>query len=143
MKTGQFIFSKKSLSQLDTIHEQLRRVIHVALGFGIIDFTVLEGARTDERQEELFLDGKTKLHAGQSKHNVGPISGRTTAEAVDLVPVNPVDWGDRERFAVLAGVMFCAAKIVGVELRWGGDWDGDTQTRDETFRDMGHFELVL
>jgi peptidoglycan L-alanyl-D-glutamate endopeptidase CwlK len=28
-------------------------------------------------------------------------------------------------------------------MRWGGDWDGDGDTKDERFFDGPHFELVL
>ena len=27
-------------------------------------------------------------------------------------------------------------------VRWGGDWDGDGDWRDERFLDMPHYELV-
>jgi len=28
------------------------------------------------------------------------------------------------------------------DLRWGGDWDRDTQVDDNNFDDLVHFELV-
>jgi len=31
---------------------------------------------------------------------------------------------------------------MGVDLRWGGDWDGDTEVRDNGFDDLVHFEIV-
>jgi peptidoglycan L-alanyl-D-glutamate endopeptidase CwlK len=27
-------------------------------------------------------------------------------------------------------------------IRWGGDWDGDQDFRDQTFDDLAHFELI-
>lgn len=143
MKFQKFLFGTQSKEQLATCDEKLVRVATRALEMGIIDFRVLQGARTDNQQDRLFFEGKTKVRAGQSKHNVGLKSGREVSHAIDVVPVTPVQWEDLERFAVLAGVFFASAKLEGVELRWGGDWDGDTQTKDETFRDSGHFELMV
>lgn len=139
-----FSFSTHSRQQLDTVDSRLVRVVERALSFNVIDFKVVEGARTDEQQREYVRQGVSKVQPGpNAKHTVGPASGRTKAHAVDLLPVNPADWEDRERFAVLAGLMFAAAALEGVKIRWGGDWDGDMQTRDEKFRDSPHFELAL
>jgi len=30
---------------------------------------------------------------------------------------------------------------MGLKIRWGGDWDMDTQTKDNKFDDLVHFEL--
>jgi len=30
---------------------------------------------------------------------------------------------------------------MGMKIRWGGDWDMDTQTKDNKFDDLVHFEL--
>lgn len=65
---------------------------------------------------------------------------------MDVAPY-PVSWAETpanmERFAYLAGVVMTTAARLGVKLRWGGDWDQDGDTRDETFRDRPHFELVI
>jgi hypothetical protein len=29
-----------------------------------------------------------------------------------------------------------------LKLRWGGDWDMDTEVKDNKFDDLVHFELV-
>jgi hypothetical protein len=34
------------------------------------------------------------------------------------------------------------AAQMDVKLRWGGDWDQDTQVKDNNFDDLWHFELV-
>jgi peptidoglycan L-alanyl-D-glutamate endopeptidase CwlK len=31
----------------------------------------------------------------------------------------------------------------GVNVRWGGDWDGDRDIDDQTFDDLPHFEFRL
>ena len=30
---------------------------------------------------------------------------------------------------------------MGIDLIWGGDWDGDTDLKDNAFDDLVHFEL--
>jgi peptidoglycan L-alanyl-D-glutamate endopeptidase CwlK len=39
--------------------------------------------------------------------------------------------------------MLQTAKLKGILLRWGGDWNMDGRTTDNKFDDLGHFELVL
>ena len=34
------------------------------------------------------------------------------------------------------------AKSMGIDIRWGGDWDRDTEVRDNKFDDLVHFEIV-
>jgi hypothetical protein len=29
-----------------------------------------------------------------------------------------------------------------VRVRWGGDWDGDFETKDNKFDDLVHFEIL-
>jgi peptidoglycan L-alanyl-D-glutamate endopeptidase CwlK len=69
-----------------------------------------------------------------SKHNSKP------SLAVDIAPY-PIDWADDERFYFLAGIIKAASHQVGVKVRWGGDWDSDDDFHDQTFMDLGHFEI--
>ena len=125
-------FGQKSREKLDTCHDSLVAVCELVIE--TYDFTVLEGHRSGNRQEELFRAGKSKLRAGQSKHNHDP------SLAVDVAPY-PIDWNDPKRFYLLAGMMFQAAADLNIRLRWGGDWDGDWQHTDQSFHDLPHFEL--
>ena len=52
-----------------------------------------------------------------------------------------IPWDDTHLFALVAGCYFAAATELGVRLRWGGDWDMDGLTTDQTFMDWGHLEL--
>lgn len=99
------------------------------------DCTVLEGFRTKEDQEAAFKAGTTKLHWPEGNHNKKP------SMAVDVCPY-PVVWKDVKRFAFFAGFVQRVAQEQGVKLRWGGDWNGDTQTLDQSFNDLPHFEIV-
>ncbi len=122
-----------SLENLSLVDIRLQDVVSEAIK--TMDFSVLEGHRGYERQEEMYRTGLSTVKWPNSKHNALP------SLAVDLAPY-PIDWNDTERFVLLAGVMFTIAKQKGVELRWGGDWDQDGSMMDETFRDYVHFELV-
>jgi peptidoglycan L-alanyl-D-glutamate endopeptidase CwlK len=125
-------FSSSSQKALETAHPLLQEILQEAIKH--IDFSVLEGWRSAERQDALWEQGLSKKKAGESRHNSWP------AEAVDIAPY-PIDWKDTERFVFLAGVVWLIGKQHGVEIRWGGDWDSDKMMKDENFRDYSHFEL--
>lgn len=124
-------FSARSRSALDSCHDSLRLVASTAIRE--IDFTILEGHRSDERQLELFNKGLSKAGPGESRHNSTP------SEAFDFAPY-PIDWNDTDRFIYFAGRMIELAHRIGIKLRWGGDWNGDTRLT-ERFKDLGHIEL--
>jgi len=126
-------FSQSSRNRLDTAHPYLQLVCNEVIK--IFDFTVLEGHRGKKEQNDYYKRGLSKLQYPGSKHNKKP------AEAVDIAPY-PVDWADIERFYYLAGHMKGVAHKIGVGLRWGGDWDTDTEVDDEEFKDLIHFELA-
>ncbi len=127
-------FGQRSKEVLATVHPDLVKVCYAVIRH--YDFSCLEGHRSNERQDELFRQGKSKLRGGQSKHNQSP------SIAIDIAPY-PIDWENTKRFYLLAGMMFQAADELGIKLRWGGDWDGDWEHTDQSFHDLPHFELVL
>ena len=51
-------------------------------------------------------------------------------------------WNDNHRWCVLAGLFMAAANLEGVDIRWGGDWDGDGNNADSRFNDYPHYELA-
>ncbi len=59
----------------------------------------------------------------------------------DVTPY-PIVWDDRERQTLFAGYVLATAKAMGIDLRWGGDWNRDTEVRDNSFDDLVHFEIV-
>lgn len=77
----------------------------------------------------------------KSKHNKCP-SCAVDIAPYDASPVGPVNWQDRERMTLFAGFVLATAKQMGISIRWGGDWDKDTQVLDNTFDDLVHFEIV-
>jgi peptidoglycan L-alanyl-D-glutamate endopeptidase CwlK len=126
-------FGSTSKERLSTIDHRLRMACEEAIK--LYDFTVLVGHRTEQEQNKAFAEAKSKLHWPKSKHNQLP------SLAVDIAPY-PIDWNDTKRFYYLAGLMKgCAAKL-GYKLRWGGDWDGDGDFKDQSFNDLVHFEII-
>lgn len=127
------VFSRNSLNKLVTCDPKLQQVFAAAIR--VYDFTVLHGIRSEEEQNQLFAEGKSKLQYPKSKHNSRP------SKAIDVAPY-PVDFNDTKRFYYLAGVVKGIAASLGIKIRWGGDWDSDGDFKDNTFQDLCHFELV-
>lgn len=127
-------FSTKSLARLEGIHPKLAIVIHKALEYGIQDFQVTCGIRTQEEQNALYEQGRTKpgkivTWTKQSNHLVKEDG---FGHAVDLDPT-PINFNDIERYKFLAALMFRAAMENEVQINWGGFWKKP---------DWGHFQII-
>lgn len=151
--TTAFAFGQGSESRLVGVDSELVRVVRRALVLSTQDFSVLEGLRTLERQQEYLKAGTSKTL--DSRH--------LTGHAVDLIPYHagggrvwpdqvkdPIEKALRLRaFELVAAAMLEAADGLGVLLQWGNDWDGDgiptTRDPDEKGQipDMPHFQLPL
>lgn len=118
------ILGARSLSRLEGVHPDLVRVVKKAAALSDLDFTVLEGLRTVERQKQLVAQGASKTM--NSRH--------ITGHAVDLAPMiaGEVRW-DWPLYHKLAKVIKAAAAVEKVPLQWGGDW--------RAFKDGPHWEL--
>ena len=125
-------FGKSSKNRLSTCDDRLQKVFNEVIKH--VDCSVLEGHRSKDRQNKLYEEGKTKVKYPNGRHNRQPSS------AVDVTPY-PVDWKDRERQTLFAGFVIGVASQMGINLRWGGDWDQDFQVADNRFDDFPHFEL--
>lgn len=139
-----FALSARSRARLDGVHPDLKRVVQRAILKSEVDFTVLEGVRTPERQKQLYAQGRTRpgpkvTWTLNSRHFVDPVTG--FGHAVDLCPF-PIDWSDTAKFDRIASAMFSAARDLGVALRWGADWDRDGKPRERGESDSPHFELA-
>ena len=121
-------FGKRSKERLRGIDARLVSVLNELVK--IMDVTIIEGLRSEQRQEKLLKEGSTKTKF--SKH--------ITGKAVDLAPY-PIDWKDRDRFHYMGGMIRGIAKQLNVPVRWGGDWDGDGETKDNRFDDLVHVEI--
>ena len=126
---------KGSMKALSTCHPDLQLVARMVITY--IDFKVIVGHRGRQAQNRAYnaKPQQSKLKFPEGKHNKKP------SEAFDLAPY-PIDWDDTMRFIFLAGFILMAANVLGIRMRWGGDWDSDTQLKDNRFNDMGHFEVI-
>ena len=125
-------FSTRSKSRLHTCDERLVDLFNeVVKGF---DCTIIEGHRGKKAQNEAFNKGNSKVKFPNGKHNQSP------SVAVDVAPY-PIDWSDRDRFHYFSGYVLGIASKMGLKIRWGGDWDMDTKTKDNKFDDLVHFEI--
>jgi len=126
-------FSPASKEHLSGCHDDLIALFTVVILH--FDCAVIEGFRNKEDQDKAYKAGVTKLEWPNSKHNKYP------ARAVDVIPY-PIDWTDLKRMYFFGGFVMGIAKSMGINIRWGGDWDRDTEVMDNKFNDLVHFELV-
>jgi peptidoglycan L-alanyl-D-glutamate endopeptidase CwlK len=129
-------FGKASKSRLDTCDPRIVEIMEEVVKH--FDCSILEGRRDQATQDEYFRTGRSKLQWPNSKHNC---NAPDLSKAVDVAPY-PIDWNDSNRFFILAGYIKGIAAVKGYKIRWGGDWDGDNDFKDQTFNDLPHFEIV-
>jgi len=115
---------ERSRLRLKGVHPDLVKVVEHAINISAIDFTVLEGVRTPERQKLLRDSGASQTL--NSRH--------ITGHAVDLGALidGEVRW-DWPLYHKIAAAMKQAAKDVNVKIVCGADW--------RRFPDGPHFEL--
>lgn len=114
----------KSRLKLKGVHPDLVRVVEKALDISEVDFTVLEGLRTRERQKQLVEAGASRTL--NSRH--------ITGHAVDLGALvnGKVNWS-WPLYDKIAYAMKEAALDLDIPIVWGGEW--------KSFKDGPHFEL--
>lgn len=114
----------RSLNNLRGVHPDLVKVVKRAIELSEVDFTVIEGLRSQARQKELFAKGATTTM--RSRH--------LTGHAVDIVPYvgGSIRW-DWPLFTPIEKAMKQASSELGIPLEWGGDW--------VSFKDGPHWQL--
>lgn len=119
-----FYLGNRSKTRLKGVHPDLGKVVELAIKLTEVDFTVLEGLRSIERQKELVARGASKTM--NSRH--------LTGHAVDLgAYINgEVRW-DWPAYYRIEEAMKGAAKQLNIPLEWGGDW--------KSFKDGPHYQL--
>lgn len=121
-----FKLSEQSEKNLIGVHPDLVLVVREAIKTTDIDFKVIEGLRTLERQKELF-----KIGASQTMN-----SRHLTGHAVDFAALykNKVTW-DWSIYYILGDCVKAAAQRLSIPIEWGGDW--------KLFKDAVHFQLPM
>lgn len=139
--------SNRSLERLNSVDDKLVKVIKRAIEITRQDFAITEGLRSHEQCCINYGKGRTAAqctskgvpasYAQPTQSKVTWLndpfkSKHATGKAVDLVPY-PVDWNDLNKFRAIAEAMKQAAKELGINIQWGGDW--------KTTKDYPHFEV--
>jgi peptidoglycan L-alanyl-D-glutamate endopeptidase CwlK len=121
---SKFVLGKRSLKNLEGVHPDLVSVVKLAIKLTPIDFTVIEGVRSKERQAALFKSGASMTM--NSRH--------ITGHAVDIAPWvdGKVSW-DWDHYYPLAAAVFQAASETNIPVEWGGHW--------RSFPDAAHWQL--
>jgi len=146
------IYGNRSLKALQLADPRWTTVMRIVIE--IVDNSILYGNRSPETQFDLFKLGRKQDANGVwqivdkskvvtykdgyeklSTHNTNP------SRAIDAVKY-PIDWEDRDSSILFAGYVIGVAKAHGWTVRWGGDWDRDTDMSDQSFMDLYHFEFV-
>lgn len=117
--------SKQSIENLIGVHPDLIKVVYRAIEISEVDFAVLEGMRTIERQKQLVVAGASWTLEG--RHLDG--------HAVDLGAWidGIIDWS-WPLYYKIAAAMKQASKKLGIPIEWGGDWSPKK-------KDGPHFQL--
>lgn len=122
--TNNFKLSQRSENNLKGVKPQLVDVVRRALELSSVDFGITEGLRTQERQKQLYAEGKSQTM--NSRH--------LTGEAVDVVAYvgGTVSW-DFQLYRRIAEAFKQAAQELNTSVEWGGEW--------KTLVDGPHFQL--
>jgi len=146
-------YSRRSKENLSSCTYNLQRLFKIVIAF--YDNSIIQGWRSDAMQQRLYDTGASKVT--HSKHN------ETPSQAVDSAPYLqkrgipwpkvPSDWNDQRKrdryirdlcqFYHYGGFVEGIAANEGIPIRWGGNWDRDSDVTDQTFDDLVHFEEVI
>lgn len=119
-----FKLSQRSMNNLVGVHGHLVDIMERSIAITKIDFVIIEGVRTLERQRELVAKGASKTM--NSRH--------LTGHAIDIVPLfdGQISW----RLALydeLIPYIKAAARDCRYPVECGHDW--------KKFRDSPHIQL--
>jgi peptidoglycan L-alanyl-D-glutamate endopeptidase CwlK len=134
-----YVLGSRSRARLTGVHPDLVKVVERAIKLTDVDFTVLEGVRSLNRQQQLVKAGASKTM--RSRH--------LTGHAVDLgaYVAGEVRW-DWPLYLKIATAVQKASAATGIPIRWGGTWkplsatpEITTKVLSKSFPDGPHFEL--
>lgn len=121
-----------SILRLQQVHPDLVRVVERAIVVSEVDFTVLEGARTKERQVVLLASGATTTL--NSRH-IPPADGLSRAVDLGALVGGKVRW-DWSLYFPIAQAMRDAALELSIPLEWGGVWDKYMSEYEDTSEEL-------
>ncbi|WP_257233748.1 M15 family metallopeptidase [Acinetobacter sp. YH12043] len=119
------------MSNLEGVHPDLVKVVKRAIELTEVDFTVIEGLRTKERQAQLLKEKKTTTM--NSRHLTGHAVDLAAWVVSEDTEKSSVSW-EWKHYHLIAEAMKQAATELKIPITWGGDW--------KKFKDGPHFELI-
>ena len=141
-------YGSASQAKLESCHPDLERVFKRALRMtpDAVDITIVWGFRN--KAEQNSIDPRfTNARWPMSYHNAVNDFDEPLSDAVDFAPYitlrngkKGIPWSDNKLFCLVAGIILAAASIEDVGLTWGGDFDRDGSTEDQTLADLGHVQ---
>lgn len=141
-------YGSGSQGKLDTVHPELNHIFQVYRERQFFEITIIHGWRGEEIQNQAFQEGNSTKQWPDSKHNIVDVNGNPLSDAVDFGPWcyvpklgrKGVPWDDTHAFAIIGGILLAIANELSYNMVYGGDWDMDGQTTDQTLMDWGHIE---
>ena len=158
-------FGRRSENNLAGATPNMKRVFRKVVE--TYDCSILCSTRGEVEQNKAFADGRSKVQYPKSKHNKRPspavdstpwpIDWDTERELLKkyfkamedgkITELEKKDIDDAvesiKRWYSFGGYVKGVGISMGIEIRWGGDWDGDFVFKDQTFNDLPHFEEVI
>lgn len=137
---AKYKFGNRSRQALATCDPRLETLAKDVLSLGIFDFGVTCGYRSQDTQEQLYFEGKTKVHWPDSKHNSKPSKAFDFVLYINGSPT----WREEDKpgYYMAVGIFKALAIQQGIKLRCGADWDGDFSIEDQGFNDVFHLEII-
>lgn len=141
-------YGTSSNAKLQTAHDELVLVMGEALKMTppSIDITIVHGYRDKTTQNGIDPRFTTKRWPA-SYHNAEDEAGDPCSDAIDFAPwitlrsgKKGIPWTDIKLFSYVAGIIQAATHELGIEITWGGDFDRDGSTEDQTLADVGHIQ---
>ena len=152
------MFGTSSQTRLKELHPDLQLVMNETLD--IMDISIAVGFRTKEAQQAAYASGNSKVQWPNSKHNQQP------SLAVDVYPcvfgikalmgtpdqitqiMTMFKCNKQQANDYVLKEIYAMQKIIkgvanrhNIRIVWGGDWDNDGNIYNNSFNDLGHFEL--
>ena len=149
-------FGKRSNDNLDTCHIDLQLINRTAIKTIRVDYTVICGARTFEKQLEAFITGNSKLDPRIPSKLLSAMhvitEDRPMSMAIDIIIAEKfrgksLTWDNLHLTYVCAYLIATADRLfdegkITHKLQWGGNWDMDGIIQiDQNFDDNGHLQL--
>lgn len=131
-------FGLKSQKKLETCDERIQLVLKEAIKY--LDFTILDGYKSEEVQNEQYNKKLTNDKYPNSLHNTIP------SKAVDIALWHKepphVRWEELFSFYFLGGFILGIASQMNINLKWGGDLEQNYDITDSDYLNLIHFELI-